>query len=473
MRESGGRFQSSLLRDRSIGQPTSRTGTTDSTGGDGAGKADPGSPDGFRSLLTPEEDVSLEQDKNNVRYHLIFSTDCSPYQHWQSYLVYYTAMKVRQPGRVTRIASGCKDDEAKAMTAWFDTHIQGMSSRFGLHMTPYFSGVKGDNGEAVGDYKFFNKPFGLRHWMENAQHLDRDRDSNDIVILIDPDMALLRPITGDFSVEAETVISPRRQNHKLGTAVVHGLPFAQTYGLGAQWERFDLEKITGPNSPAMEVSQDDGALYFPAGPPYLATVKDMYAIALHWTEFAPHVYDQYPHLLAEMYAFCIAAAHLGLKHQLVDSLMVSNTEAVSEGWSLIDSIPPEDVCEFAKSLDHTRHPVPSVVHLCQRYTVGEEWFFGKRKVPEDIYKCETPRFAEPPNDVATLYDYKWPPNSKEKTVLKPKIVKREAFMVCFLTHLINEAAEFYKVGTCQGKTNQSERKFVDIFTRKRKSAVED
>jgi hypothetical protein len=35
------------------------------------------------SLLSPEEDESLEY-VDSQRYHLIFSTDCSPYQHWQT-----------------------------------------------------------------------------------------------------------------------------------------------------------------------------------------------------------------------------------------------------------------------------------------------------------------------------------------------------------------------------------------------------
>jgi hypothetical protein len=34
------------------------------------------------SMLTREEDDDLEYD-NGQRYHVIFSTDCSPYQHWQ------------------------------------------------------------------------------------------------------------------------------------------------------------------------------------------------------------------------------------------------------------------------------------------------------------------------------------------------------------------------------------------------------
>jgi hypothetical protein len=35
-----------------------------------------------KSHLSPEEDESLEYD-GGERYHVIFSTDCSPYQQWQ------------------------------------------------------------------------------------------------------------------------------------------------------------------------------------------------------------------------------------------------------------------------------------------------------------------------------------------------------------------------------------------------------
>ena len=147
------------------------------------------------SLLSEEEDLSLERDQDGIRYHLIFSTDCSPYQHWQSYLVYFSAMMVRQPGHVTRIASGCENDEAKAMQDWFQQSISHMSpTRFHLQLTPHFSSVVNDAGEFTGDYKFFNKPFGLKYWMENAPQLKFNLQDgtfpqevqSDIVILIDP-----------------------------------------------------------------------------------------------------------------------------------------------------------------------------------------------------------------------------------------------------------------------------------------------
>ena len=40
-----------------------------------------------KSMLSAEEDKDLESS-DNQRYHVIFSTDCSPYQHWQRYVIH-------------------------------------------------------------------------------------------------------------------------------------------------------------------------------------------------------------------------------------------------------------------------------------------------------------------------------------------------------------------------------------------------
>lgn len=186
----------------------------------------------------------------------------------------------------------------------------------------------------------------------------------------------------------------------------------------------------------------------------------VHRISLKWTEFVPGVYEQYPHLLAEMFGFCIAAAHLQLPFQLVDSLMISKTDAGGEGWPLIDKIPPSEMCSFAANPDHSKYAVPSVVHLCQRYIVGKDWFFSKRKIPSDIYECETPLFVEPPADLATAYDYVWAPNGHKKE-MTPKEINREAFMICYLYAIVNEAATFYKENVCGAEINlKKERSLV-------------
>ena len=129
-----------------------------------------------------------------------------------------------------------------------------------------------------------------------------------VVILCDPDFLLLRPITDDFSNARETLMSPRRKQalhqskdtDRKKLIVSHGIPFAQTYGLGTQWRKFNIDEIAGTDSPAKDVDQSDGQLYYPVGPPYIGTAEDMWKIANAWSEFAPRVHAEYPHLLAEM-----------------------------------------------------------------------------------------------------------------------------------------------------------------------------
>ena len=133
-------------------------------------------------------------------------------------------------------------------------------------------------------------------------------DEDVIVILIDPDQILLRPIRADFSDSSETIFK-KNVYKNFPLQVSHGHPVAQKYGLRAQWRKFNLEVITGSaDSPAIKVSEQDGENYYPAGPPYLATARDFYQIALKWTEFVPGVHAEYPYLLAEMYAYCIAVS---------------------------------------------------------------------------------------------------------------------------------------------------------------------
>lgn len=94
----------------------------------------------------PDAKVQLEAGtKNGSRdeYHTVFSTGCSTFQDWQSYVFFYHMLHSGQEGPVTRIASGCTDKDAKTLTEIFDTEIATMApGRFRLHLTPDFSAVK-------------------------------------------------------------------------------------------------------------------------------------------------------------------------------------------------------------------------------------------------------------------------------------------------------------------------------------------
>ena len=54
-----------------------------------------------------------------------------------------------------------------------------MSQNFGMHLTPLFSSLREEGtGQEVGKYDYFNKPFGLRHWMENGRGVEIDPLTN-------------------------------------------------------------------------------------------------------------------------------------------------------------------------------------------------------------------------------------------------------------------------------------------------------
>jgi peptidyl serine alpha-galactosyltransferase len=443
-------------------------------------------------LSTTDKDDYDDENQNGIekeRYHLIFSTDCSAFQHWQSYLLFHSAFSVHQPGTITRIASGCSEEQAEAEKAWHQKHVTEIfGENFLLHLTPEFKNVKDkdghsndddDNGDDDDDddddkddkkdgidYKYFNKPFGVKHWIENAIGFRKNgkektgilNNEDDIVILIDPDMILLRPITGDFSNSKDVIFTQKNRN-RTTFKVAHGSPFAQKYLLGYYWQEMNLDKITeDPNSAAKSVNKQDGLLFYQVGPPYIATMRDMYQIVLKWTTYAPRVYAQYPELLAEMYAYCIAAADLKLPHTLVESLMVSNIDASGEGWPMVDALETDGICQSSKHLvtgdqSTQAHSVPSVIHFCQRYFLAH-WFFSKYQHSTNIFECNAPLFEEPPGSL-NVTQINWaiaPDQSRHK--LDPLEAKRYAFVICALSAAVNAANTFFQKEHC--KTTQKE-----------------
>lgn len=314
--------------------------------------------------------VQKEPETGEPNHHMVFSTDCSEYQQWQSYLLFYYAMKNGQPGTVTRIASGCKEEEGKIEIENHEKLIASqMSPQFKLHLTPEFSKVKDSNGNKTGEkYNFFNKPFGILHWL-NEQLKSKSISEDDIVILVDPDQIITRPITYDFSNESDHIFVKGKKEWKLKTKVAHGVPFAQKFGFGSNWQKRNIADIAGSDSPALNVLPPEARSHYPAGPPYLATARDFHQIAVKWAEYVPLVYKEHPYLMAEMYAYCIAAAHLNLPHQIMTSLMVSDgSTRRGEGWELVEKIPDDELCKPSVTSGYV---LPSVLHFCQRYIIGK------------------------------------------------------------------------------------------------------
>jgi hypothetical protein len=91
-----------------------------------------------------EESLPLSDELHLPRpsYHVIFSTACSPQQNWQSYVFFYHALAVHQPGNVTRIASGCTYEQMIELYHFHERYIHTMSENFLLHFTPDYSNIR-------------------------------------------------------------------------------------------------------------------------------------------------------------------------------------------------------------------------------------------------------------------------------------------------------------------------------------------
>lgn len=156
----------------------------------------------------------------------------------------------------------------------------------------------------------------------------------------------------------------------------------------------------------------------------------------------------YSHLLAEMFAYCLAAAHLNLPHQVVWSFMISDVGSPDlEGWALLDKYSKRDVCTPGSI---PQKILPHVLHYCHRYTLGK-FVIGKHRVPNDFISCESPLFTEPPPDLGEKYDFYIEPDKDKdiRTNINPKHIKDHAFMLCTILPSFNAAAMYYKNHYCQ------------------------
>lgn len=172
-------------------------------------------------------------------------------------------MASQQPGTVTRIVSGCNPQEQATLQQIFDKQIVPMSDSFQIHFTPDYSRLKKGL-----KFVYFNKPFGMRHWMQNALGFpDNPVNDNAIVILMDPDQLILRPFTHNNFSNTEW----RFLDGDTYTSVQHGKPMGQLYGFGLQWkDKIDMSKITA-DSPITTMSRSDARAGYIVGPPYIAT----------------------------------------------------------------------------------------------------------------------------------------------------------------------------------------------------------
>jgi hypothetical protein len=355
---------------------------------------------------------------------------------------------VKQEGTLVRIASGCSEEQQAAIKEEYAK----LPDQFQVHFTPDYS-----KDPATGkNYYFYNKPFGILHFIhaiygEEATSPEQVQEEGEVVVaLLDPDFLFLSRLSDTIEEDHVIVSSAVTMEDVRGFGRVrNGKPVAQHYGIGGGWTKFKREYICGEGSPCLNMDGRAASKLLSVGPPYLATVHDWRNIAREWTLFVPKVYEEYPYLLAEMYAYSMSSAHHELPHLRLDQYMVSNVHAGGEGWPYIDEF--TEMCSDDNIDPAANHPLPTFLHYCQFYRAST-WAFQKRIVPKDIFSCSSPMFAVPPDTIQGATEkVKGVGEKTTKEKMSEREARRNAFMLCSLTKILNQVLRRYKDLMCEGQ----------------------
>jgi hypothetical protein len=199
------------------------------------------------------EITEITKDEKDDKIHIVFSTDCSFFQDWQTIIVFHSARMVGQKGQITRIASGCKEAKQLELRQLYKV----LFPNFHIHFTPDFK----TDGSTKKKYDFYNKPYGMEHWLDYA---DPPIESGTIIALIDPDFIFLRKISIEFSKDDNLIFTKVKDNTvEVPKVYSKGHPVAQLYGLGAPWTSehsrvFSKTDVCGKDSPCFQVSNKFG-----------------------------------------------------------------------------------------------------------------------------------------------------------------------------------------------------------------------
>ena len=207
---------------------------------------------------TNNRNKNKSKKKSYNRIHTVFSTDCSFYQDWQTLLVFHSAQQVGQKGTVTRIASGCTPEKQQVLQSAYEK----LYPEYRVHFTPDYMS---DNA-TQSRYQFYNKPFGMQHWLAHAQP---QIENNTIIVLIDPDFIFLRPIRINFGKDNNLIPTKMKSNvnYTFPTSFGKGRPVSQMYGIGAPWtvednKNFNATEICGQGSPCLSVQTQFGEEHY-------------------------------------------------------------------------------------------------------------------------------------------------------------------------------------------------------------------
>lgn len=307
---------------------------------------------------------------NGVPIHIVFSTGCNDYQNWQAEALLYSWWKVRQPGKITRTISGCRDEEHLGhalRTAVDDDNVN-------FFITRDFS-----NEVTNTNFKWYNKPFSLAQWVNSTTFED-----DEIIVILDPDMVITSRFEFPMRAMSGVMVNPSK-----------GKPYAQKYGIGDKWITWGV--CIHPN--CKSIDSKAAWKYYSNGPPYMLNARDFQRLAPWWVYYTPVAYEHESDILADMYAYALASGHNELPHEPFISMVSDGSHPALKNF--------ESWLELRYDFGGELEVGPYFLHYCQWIWIGDKlsratvedggFAFHKGHIPRTILRtCDIPLLMEPP-----------------------------------------------------------------------------
>lgn len=376
-------------------------------------------------------------------------SDCSPYQDWQSLFLIWSIYEHQGPRTpILRMISGCSPSERREQQQRHRALFPGGPGAPGppeLVFTPAHV-----RDETLNDtYPPYNRPSSVLQWVEQ----EGSRVSEDAwVVILDPDMLMLSPLELPSAGGLQEDVIYRRT---APLAEAQRFPaFGQRYEyLAKRWGKaaLRLEEICDADAEGcLSLTEHEVAEFFSVGPPWIVRFKDLRRAAPLWKAYTPRIRKQYKQLIAEMYAYSLAFASIGIRHALFDHFVVSypNAPFDEQAWLWIEENNNSDSCR--PSGLPSRKRIPNFLHYCEIYSV-EGWYFQKRRVPHgDVLSCDAPLFALPPADLLSRRRAAADDSNYGRATI------RQAWFLCALLSTMNKAAVELRAGLCPSGFNTTQ-----------------
>eukprot|EP01061_Rhynchopus_euleeides_P005683 TRINITY_DN14889_c0_g1_i1.p1 TRINITY_DN14889_c0_g1~~TRINITY_DN14889_c0_g1_i1.p1 ORF type:complete len:606 (+),score=167.05 TRINITY_DN14889_c0_g1_i1:62-1819(+) len=311
--------------------------------------------------------------------HLFFTTDCSQHSLWQSLSLEHSWAKVGHPGALSRLVSGCIQDNGNLHPNQKLMERQNIDhERFFIFFGPRIdaSAVPGPEG-SFARYAPINRPATVYYWMMMVH-------APEIVMgLLDPDMIFLKPLAYP--------------------PVSLGKPVGQYYDylISEDWDRVypDICK----SCPPLQHKPD----YCP-GPPHLMHKKDWGDLVQWWLRYTVEARKKWGKWVSEMAGMSIGLARLGLRSRIDRNGMWDRPNDEFFGMMKRRGLDdPGAVVPLKPQVGYlplglhplTSDDLPSTFHYCFTPEIGRDTY------PERFWKTNAPQEAWEAKNRRPLFNY--------------------------------------------------------------------